>query len=103
MRKLFPALFAALLSVATLATVNINSAPQTELEGLKGIGPAKARAIIDYRSKNGPFKSVDELEKVSGIGRATLDKIRPEISTGTPSAAAKPVTPPARKAEQKKP
>lgn len=68
------------------AQVNINTASQEELDGLKGIGPTKARAIVDYRKKNGPFKSVDDLEKVPGIGPATLQDLRGEVSV---SAAAR--------------
>lgn len=100
-RQLLAGLIAGLLSVCALAAVNINTAQQAELETLKGIGPAKAKAIVDYRGKNGPFKTVDDLEKVSGIGRATLDKIRPEVSLGGPAPAAKAATPPAAVAAKK--
>ncbi|MEG0979054.1 MAG: helix-hairpin-helix domain-containing protein [Oscillospiraceae bacterium] len=56
--------------------VNINTAMLDELLSLDGIGEVKANAIIEYRTKNGSFNSVDELINVSGIGKKTLDKIR---------------------------
>ena len=62
------------------ASVNINSATQAQLETLKGVGPAKAKEIIEYRQKNGPFKTVDDLEKVKGIGPGILKKIHNDIS-----------------------
>ena len=62
------------------AAVNINSATQAQLETLKGVGPAKAKEIIEYRQKNGPFKTVDDLEKVKGIGPGILKKIHNDIS-----------------------
>lgn len=65
-----------------IGQVNINTAGQDELDGLKGIGPSKAKAIVDYRRKNGPFKSVDELEKVPGIGPATLQELRADVTVG---------------------
>ena len=61
------------------AQININTATTDELDSLKGIGPTKAKAIIDYRKKNGPFKSVDDLENVPGIGPATLKDIRGSV------------------------
>lgn len=68
-------------SVAQAATVNINSADVEELQkSLKGIGKVKAQAIIDYRTANGPFTSVDQLLEVKGIGKGTLDKNRDRIS-----------------------
>lgn len=57
--------------------ININTATAAELELLPGIGPALAGRIVDYRTAHGPFKSVDELDHVSGIGPRTLAKIRP--------------------------
>ena len=64
-------------------TININTADKTTLmEEIKGIGEKKAEAIIAYREQNGPFKSVDELAQVSGIGEATVEKNRDKLSTG---------------------
>jgi competence protein ComEA len=57
--------------------ININSASETELEDLPGVGPVTAAAIIDYRTQNGPFAAVDDLIDVSGIGPSTLEQIRP--------------------------
>ncbi len=56
--------------------VNVNSAIATELEELPGIGEVIAQRIIDYRTENGPFATVDELLDVSGIGDAILESIR---------------------------
>ena len=73
-----------------IAAVNINTATKEELDALPGIGPVKAQAIVDYRKANGPFKSLDDLKKVKGIGDVTYDKLKPDISlTGatTPVAA----------------
>jgi competence protein ComEA len=58
------------------APVNINTASATELEALPGIGEVIAQRIVDYRTQNGPFASVDALLDVSGIGDATLGDIR---------------------------
>ena len=71
------------------AAVDINTATKEELDSLKGIGPVKAQAIVDYRSKNGPFKSVDDLKNVPGIGPKTLEDIRKEVKVGGSTAAAK--------------
>jgi competence protein ComEA len=71
------------LSVPAVAAVNINTASQDEFVALhKGLGPAKAQAIIDYRKANGPFKSVDDLKHVKGIGAKRLEKLRPELTVG---------------------
>lgn len=76
------------LSASVWAAVDLNKATQAELEGVNGIGPAKAKAIIDYRTKNGPFKSVDDLDKVSGFGKKTVDKVKADITVGNATAAA---------------
>jgi competence protein ComEA len=61
--------------------VNLNTADESTLEReLIGVGAVKAKAIVEYRSANGPFTSVDELLEVKGIGAATLDKNRAKLS-----------------------
>ena len=60
--------------------VNLNTATIEDLKTLKGIGDAKAQAILDDRTENGPFTSVDDLTRVSGIGQKTLDGLRDQIT-----------------------
>jgi competence protein ComEA len=67
-------------ATSTGQKININSAEEWLLDALPGIGPAKAQAIIDYRQKNGFFRSVDELTKVEGISTTLLEQIRPFIT-----------------------
>lgn len=70
--------------------VNINTASVAQLSALKGIGDAKAQVIIAHREKNGPFKSVDDLRQVNGIGDKLLEKLRPHVTVGAPAPGAAP-------------
>ena len=81
------------LFVAAGEPVNINTADvATIADSLNGIGEAKARAIVEYREKNGPFKSADELVNVKGVGLKTVEKNRELIRTSaaSPTKPAKP-------------
>ena len=60
--------------------VNINTADVEQLSTLKGIGPAMAQRIIDYREQNGKFKNVDELKNVRGIGQKKFDALKDKIT-----------------------
>jgi competence protein ComEA len=57
--------------------LNINTATSIEFQMLPGIGKKKADAVVAYRSAHGPFKSVNELDKIKGIGKARLNAVRP--------------------------
>lgn len=60
--------------------VNINTADEAELETLPGIGPSKSAAIIEYRSTTGPFKAIEDIQSISGIGEKTFEKLKDKIS-----------------------
>lgn len=102
----FAALLFGLLMMAfnAFAVVNVNTATPEQLDEIKGIGPAKAKAIVDYRTKNGPFKTVDDVGNVPGIGHGPfLEKIKGELSVSGEKAAkadAKADTKAAAKAEK---
>ena len=86
----------ALFATAALAggeRVNINTADAATLDRvLDGIGPSKAEAIVAYRKANGPFKSIDQLVSVKGVGLSTIEKNRDRIvvAGGAPAGAARP-------------
>jgi competence protein ComEA len=65
---------------STGALVNINTADESTLETLNGVGPVLGAAIIQYRTEHGPFASVDQLDEVSGIGPATLEDLRSQVT-----------------------
>ena len=60
--------------------VNINTATTEELQSIRGIGPAIAGRILDYRKEHGRFDKVEELAKVHGIGEAKLQRIKTQVS-----------------------
>jgi competence protein ComEA len=98
MKRLALALALALCSAAAFAALNINTATKEELVALPGIGPAKAQAILDYRSTHGQFKSVEELKDVKGIGAKRFEKLKGELTVaGAPTKA------PARSADASTP
>lgn len=66
-------------SAFKVSNVNINTATQTELETLPGIGPSLALKIINYRKENGKFKSIEELKSVNGIGENKYEEIKKYI------------------------
>ncbi|MDR6490960.1 competence protein ComEA [Paraburkholderia terricola] len=85
------------LSAGFAAAVEVNSADQAALESVKGIGPAHAKAIIEERSKNGPFKDADDLAaRVKGIGSKSVVKLEAAGLTingsSAPPTGAKPAT-----------
>jgi len=63
-----------------IVQVNLNTADQAALEELPGVGPVTAAAILQWRADHGQFTSPDELLEVSGIGEATLEKLRPHVT-----------------------
>ncbi len=73
------------LTASAAEPVDINAADASELAtAMVGIGQSKAAAIVEYRKENGPFKTVDDLGLVKGIGTATIEKNRDKISVSAP-------------------
>ena len=64
--------------------VDLNLADAASLDALPGVGPARARAIIEYRQANGPFRAVQELSRVPGIGPAALARLQGRVQVGSP-------------------
>ena len=93
MKRLIIALVALLVCSTSIAAVNLNTATKDELVVLPGIGPAKAQAIVDYRNQHGPFRSIDEIRKVKGIGEKLFISIKPELSIGAPARGTLAATP----------
>jgi competence protein ComEA len=65
---------------APAGPIDLNTATAADLEALPGVGPATASAIVDDRDRNGPFASVDDLDRVPGIGAAKLETLRPLVT-----------------------
>ena len=98
MKRLALLLALALCSATAFAAINLNTATKEELVALPGIGPAKAQAILDYRGSHGPFKSIEEVKDVKGIGAKRFEKLKGELTVVGAS-----VKPSARQAEQSAP
>lgn len=64
------------------AIVNLNTATSAELETLPGVGAKMAARIIEYRQKKGPFKKIEELMNVQGIGEKNFLKLKPQLTVG---------------------
>ena len=94
MIRLLVALVFAVASHVAYAVVNLNTATKEELVAVSGIGPARAQAILDYRTQHGGFKSVEELKDVKGIGARRYEKLKADFTV----AAAQPKAAPASKA-----
>lgn len=89
MKKIITVLMSALVfSAPAWAVVDLNTASQAELETVKGIGPKKAQAIIEFRKKNGNFKTVDDLDNVTGFGKKSVDMVRKDVAVGNSAAVA---------------
>jgi len=76
---LTPGLLIAQKAPTKVTKVDINTASAKSLQALPGIGPTIAQRIVDYRRAHGPFKSVEDLKKVRGIGEKKLEAIRPFV------------------------
>ena len=78
-----------LLSSYAIAQVEVNSADQTALESVRGLGPSKAKAILEERKKNGPYKDANDLHtRVKGIGEKTVERMMQNGLTINNKAAA---------------
>ena len=66
-------------SMSSDGKININTADLAALQTLSGVGPATAQKIIDYRTANGKFKTIEDIKKVSGIGDKTFQKFKDKI------------------------
>jgi competence protein ComEA len=71
---------------AVSGPININVASASDLEALPGIGAKTAARIVEYRQKNGPFKKVEELMNVRGVGEKNFLKLKPQLTVGTVKA-----------------
>jgi competence protein ComEA len=70
--------------------VDINTASASLLEELPGIGPVKAQSIVQWRIEHGPFGTIEDLDRVPGIGEKTLERLRPSITVGPSPSTASP-------------
>lgn len=67
-----------MMAVVAVAAVNVNTAQQSELQAVKGMTPAKAKAVIDHRNQNGQFAAIEDLQKV--LDTSTYEKAKTELA-----------------------
>ena len=85
----------ALAALPAFATVNVNTAQQSELQSLKGLDRYEAKTVIDYRNRNGPYRSLDDLAKA--LGEPAARKVASQVAFDGP-----PYVPPPHAAKRKK-
>ena len=68
------------------SVINLNTASAADLENLPGIGAKMAERIVEYRQKNGPFKKIEDLMNVKGIGEKNFLKLKARLTVGAPKA-----------------
>ena len=94
-KKILIVAFVITVSIGTaFANLNINTATQNDLMTLPGVGPSLAKAIIDYRTNRGNFKTIEDIMNVKGLSKATFDKFKSQVSVSD----VKTQTAPAKKA-----
>ena len=69
------------------ALINLNTATVKDLEGLPGIGTKIAERIVEYRTKQGPFKKIEDLMNVQGIGEKSFLKLKPQLTVAKPDSS----------------
>ena len=85
----------ALASSAAFATVNVNTAQQSELQRVKGLDKVKAKEIIDYRAQHGDYRTIEDLGRI--LDQATVEKVKPQLAV-----SGDPYVPPPKAEKHKK-
>lgn len=67
-----------MMAVVAVAAVNVNTAQQSELQGIKGMSPAKAKAVIEHRNQHGQYTSIEDLQKV--LDERTYERVKPQLA-----------------------
>ena len=95
--KAIAAVLAAFAAVPAFATVNVNTAQQSELQATRGLDKYKAKSIIEYRNANGPYRSLDDLAKV--LGEPVAEQVASQVAFSGPPYVGPPK--PAKKKRKK--
>jgi competence protein ComEA len=98
MRLTATAILAALAALPAFATVNVNTAQQSELQAVPGLDRYKAKTLIEYRNEHGPFRSIDDVAKA--LGESTAEKVSARVAFDGPPYVGPPK--PAKSAKSKK-